>query len=73
MADISRAGQHARAFAMDLLRETGVAVAPGTAFGERASHSVRISLASSETDLRTGIGRIAEYVDHCAARRRAAQ
>jgi aspartate/methionine/tyrosine aminotransferase len=60
MADISRSHLHARDFAFRLLRERGVSVAPGTAFGEVAADAVRISLASSDTDLREGVGRLAE-------------
>jgi len=62
MADISRSQLHAREFAFRLLRERGVSVAPGSAFGEIASGAVRISLASSDTDLREGVGRLAEFV-----------
>jgi aspartate/methionine/tyrosine aminotransferase len=39
-----------------------VSVAPGTAFGHVAGEAVRISLASSESDLREGVGRLAEFV-----------
>jgi aspartate/methionine/tyrosine aminotransferase len=60
MADISRSHLHARDFAFKLLRERGVSVAPGTAFGEVAADALRISLASSDTDLREGVGRLAE-------------
>jgi aspartate/methionine/tyrosine aminotransferase len=59
MADVSRAGTDSRTFALRLLEEHKVAVAPGTAFGEVASSAVRISLASSESDLTEGIGRLA--------------
>ncbi len=62
MADITRSHLHAREFAFKLLRERGVSVAPGTAFGEVAADAVRISLASSDTDLREGVGRLAEFV-----------
>jgi aspartate aminotransferase len=62
MADISRSRLPAREFAFKLLRERGVSVAPGTAFGEVAAQAVRISLASSDTDLREGVGRLAEFV-----------
>jgi aspartate aminotransferase len=62
MADISRSHLHAREFAFRLLRERGVSVAPGSAFGEVAGDAVRISLASSDTDLREGVGRLAEFV-----------
>jgi aspartate aminotransferase len=63
MADISRARLPARDFAFKLLRERGVSVAPGTAFGEVAAGAVRISLASSDADLREGVGRLAEFVN----------
>jgi aspartate/methionine/tyrosine aminotransferase len=62
MADISRSHLHARDFVFKLLRERGVSVAPGTAFGEVAADAVRISLASSDSDLREGVGRLAELV-----------
>jgi aspartate/methionine/tyrosine aminotransferase len=62
MADVSPSGLSSRDFAFRLLRERGVAVAPGTAFGEVASGAVRISLASSDADLREGVGRLAEFV-----------
>ena len=62
MADISRSRLHARDFAFKLLREKGVSVAAGSAFGDVAVGAVRISLASSDTDLREGVGRLAEFV-----------
>jgi aspartate/methionine/tyrosine aminotransferase len=61
MADVSRSGLHPRDFAFRLLRERGVSVAPGTAFGDVAAGAVRISLASSDADLREGVGRLAEF------------
>src|SRR6266851_4972896 len=66
MADISRSRLPARDFAFRLLRERGVSVAPGTAFGEVAAGAVRISLASSDADLREGVGRLAEFVHQLA-------
>ena len=62
MADVSPRGMPAREFAFALLRERGVSVAPGTAFGRVAAESVRISLASSEDALREGVGRLAKFV-----------
>jgi aspartate aminotransferase/aminotransferase len=62
MADISRSRLGGRELAFRLLRERGVSVAPGGAFGDVARSAVRISLASSETDLREGVGRLAEFV-----------
>jgi aspartate/methionine/tyrosine aminotransferase len=61
MADISRSRLPARDFAFRILRERGVSVAPGTAFGDIAAGAVRISLASSDQDLREGVGRLAEF------------
>src|SRR3984893_1141693 len=63
MADISRSRLPAREFVFRLLREKGVSVAPGSAFGDIASGAVRISLASSDADLREGVGRLAEFVN----------
>lgn len=62
MADVSGAGMDSRSFAIKLLQERGVSVAPGTAFGEVGAHAVRISLASSESDLTEGISRLADYL-----------
>jgi aspartate aminotransferase/aminotransferase len=63
MADISRSELDSRTFAFDLLERAGVAVAPGTAFGRVAQDMVRISLASSESDLREGIRRMNQHID----------
>jgi aspartate/methionine/tyrosine aminotransferase len=66
MADVSRGRLHGREFAFKLLRERGVSVAPGSAFGDVAVDAVRISLASSDSDLREGVGRLAELVHELA-------
>lgn len=58
MADVSAAATDARSFALRLVNERKVSVAPGTAFGDVAAGAVRLSLASSEDALREGIGRI---------------
>ena len=42
-------------FALRLLRETGVAVAPGSAFGPSGEGHVRISLAAQESDILLGL------------------
>ena len=62
MADVSPSGLDSREFAFRLLRERHVGVAPGTAFGTLAAGAVRISLASSDQDLREGVGRLCELV-----------
>jgi aspartate aminotransferase len=57
--DIADSGLGAREFALRLLAEERVAVAPGTAFGARGEGFVRVSLAASEQDLAEGATRIA--------------
>jgi aspartate aminotransferase len=46
-------------WALELLRERHVAVAPGTAFGAEGEGWVRISLATDTDDLLEGLGRLA--------------
>ena len=55
-------GVDSRAAAFDLV-ESGVSVAPGTAFGTVASDHVRLSLATEEHLLAEGIRRILEWYD----------
>ncbi|HYW26243.1 MAG TPA: aminotransferase class I/II-fold pyridoxal phosphate-dependent enzyme [Terriglobales bacterium] len=62
LADISPSGLGALELAKRLLAERQVGVAPGTAFGRVAAGAVRISLASSDADLREGIGRLCDLV-----------
>jgi aspartate/methionine/tyrosine aminotransferase len=62
MADVSPAGLPSRELAFALLRERGVSVAPGTAFGQVAGEAVRISLASSDADLAEGVKRLSQFV-----------
>jgi aspartate/methionine/tyrosine aminotransferase len=62
MADIAPSGLDSRTFAFELLRKKGVSVAPGSAFGVVGKNAVRISLASSDQDLREGVSRLAEFV-----------
>jgi aspartate/methionine/tyrosine aminotransferase len=62
MADVSQTGLPAAEFAMRLLEEHRVGVAPGTAFGSVAAQAVRIVLASSEEDLAEGVSRLCAFV-----------
>jgi aspartate aminotransferase len=48
-------------WALGLLRERGVAVAPGTAFGPAGQGWVRVSLATRSDDLLEGLRRLAEW------------
>lgn len=58
--DISDSQQTSQDFALRLLAEKNVAVAPGTAFGHRGEGFVRISLAAHEDELAVGVDSIAE-------------
>jgi aspartate aminotransferase len=49
-------------FAKALLEEAGVAVIPGQEFGRCGAAHVRLSFATSEELIRTGCGRIAEWL-----------
>jgi aspartate aminotransferase len=57
--DVSAAGLGAREFALRLLAEESVALAPGTAFGPGGEGYVRLSLAASDADLGEGVTRLA--------------
>ena len=59
-------GADSRLAALDLV-ERGVATAPGTAFGAVASDHLRVSLASSEANLRVGIARLVDWANSTAA------
>jgi aspartate aminotransferase len=66
MANVAPSGLSARDFALRLLRERQVGVAPGTAFGGVAPGAVRVSLASADADLREGLSRLADLVRELA-------
>jgi len=55
-------GTSAMAFCERLLEEEKVAVAPGSAFGPSGEHFIRMSLASSPEDLRTGCDRLGRFL-----------
>jgi aspartate aminotransferase/aminotransferase len=62
MVDVSSTGRDADTFAKALLREQGVAVAPGSAFGRMGEGYVRVSLARSDADLQRGIELLCAFV-----------
>ncbi|MHB8620581.1 MAG: pyridoxal phosphate-dependent aminotransferase [Chloroflexota bacterium] len=68
MVDVSASGLDSRSFALQLLNQKGVAVAPGTAFGEASRECVRVSLASSLEQLTEGLLRIHDFVEQLAER-----
>ncbi len=49
-------------FAADLLRSTGVAIAPGAAFGPSGEGSIRICFAAGEATMTEALGRLAGYL-----------
>jgi aspartate aminotransferase/aminotransferase len=52
-----------RQFALDLLRERNIAVAPGTTFGSVAENYVRVSLAASDDEIVRGVREICAFAD----------
>ncbi|QCB93675.1 pyridoxal phosphate-dependent aminotransferase [Cellulomonas shaoxiangyii] len=60
MVDVGRADTEA--FALDLLAQRHVAVAPGATFGDAAAGMVRVSLAAPRGDLLEGLARLADQV-----------
>ena len=63
MADIARSGLSGREFALQLVTEHSVAVAPGDTFGPAGRDLIRISLASDLASLAEGARRIIDLVN----------
>ena len=49
-------------FAADLLRTTGLAIAPGAAFGPSGEGSIRLCFAASEKTITEALGRLVDYL-----------
>lgn len=62
MVNVSRLGNNSGEIAKQLLMQTKVATAPGTAFGQSMNQYVRICLAASDDDIRTGVERICQAI-----------
>ncbi|MEM8800976.1 MAG: pyridoxal phosphate-dependent aminotransferase [Pseudomonadota bacterium] len=62
MADISGAGLDSDTFAEALLRDTGIAVAPGATFGDTSRAWVRLSVATDDETVRRGVESLVKYV-----------
>jgi aspartate/methionine/tyrosine aminotransferase len=52
-----------RQFALDMLRERNIAVAPGSTFGSVADNYVRVSLAASDDEIVRGVREICTFAD----------
>jgi aspartate/methionine/tyrosine aminotransferase len=68
LVDVGRSGLDSRSFALRLLEERKVAVAPGTAFGEAGRQFVRVSLATEKGQLLEGVSRLCFFLDVLAER-----
>ncbi|MFN6951290.1 MAG: pyridoxal phosphate-dependent aminotransferase [Albidovulum sp.] len=66
LVEVSSSGLDDRAYAMDLLEATGVAVMPGTSFGQTLAGWVRVALTADDARFREACDRI---VAHAAPRR----
>lgn len=51
-----------RNFALDLVRQTGVGLAPGTAFGKGGEHHLRLCYARREDHLEEAVRRISTWI-----------
>jgi aspartate/methionine/tyrosine aminotransferase len=60
MIDVRADSADDMAFCKSLLQQERVALAPGSTFGDVSRGWVRVSLAASEANIRTGIGKVAE-------------
>jgi aspartate/methionine/tyrosine aminotransferase len=69
LVDVSAAGLPSMDFALRLLSEWGVAVAPGEVFGPAGNGLVRVSLAPELPVLEEGLRRLADAVDTLTAAR----
>lgn len=64
--NISGTGLSSQEFALRLLREDGVAVVPGDAFGPGGEGYIRISYVVSEADIAEGVRRIRRFAQNLA-------
>src|SRR5690606_39050684 len=71
LVEVSATGRDDSAYAMDLLEATGVAVMPGTSFGESLAGWVRVALTVDDARFRTAVDRIVAYSAAPKARARA--
>jgi aspartate/methionine/tyrosine aminotransferase len=62
LVDISRSGQDSDSFARNLLAKEKVAVAPGRTFGPGGTRYVRVSLATNDQELITGLERLCKII-----------
>ena len=73
MIDVSRTGLDGESFAWKLLEEQGVAVMPGSSFGENAPDLIRVALTVPDEQLKEAIRRLHSFADACAAQAKGAK
>jgi aspartate/methionine/tyrosine aminotransferase len=66
MVDITASGMSDIDFVSRMITEKRVAVVPGSAFGPGSGNFVRVSLASSESDLEIGANQLATAIKEWA-------
>ena len=66
--DVKGTGMTGEEFSDYILHEAGVAVVPGTAFGKRATHEVRVSYATSMENLKRAVEKIKNAIEKLASR-----
>ncbi|MBB4183889.1 pyridoxal phosphate-dependent aminotransferase [Sinorhizobium terangae] len=69
LIDVSGTGFSGEAFAWALLEEEGVAVMPGSSFGEEAQNFLRVSLTVPDVDIDEACQRISSLAERLTARR----
>jgi len=67
MIDVAGTGLNGEDFAWKLLEDQGVAVMPGSSFGENAPDLIRVALTVPDEELREAMRRIHAFADNCAA------
>ncbi len=72
LVDIAATKMNARDFAIRLLHEHHVAVAPGNTFGLKADKLIRLSFSTNDDHVREGVRRLCEFVTKVTAENRAA-
>lgn len=69
LIDVSGTGLSGEAFAWALLEEEGVAVMPGSSFGEQAQNFLRVSLTVPDADIDEACRRISSLAERLTARK----
>ncbi|MGX0877087.1 arginine:pyruvate transaminase [Roseovarius sp. MBR-154] len=66
MVNVEKTGMSGHAYALDLLESAGVAVMPGSAFGARLDHWIRVALTVDDARFDTACDRIVAHARHHA-------